>query len=218
VTGMAKCAHCLRRKAKRSCPALGRDLCPLCCGEMRDREVACPPPCPHRERHKPYQDRRAAEKPHEPAAPGLSGDDVLRDERLSWLALHAEAPLVEMARARPDFTDADAVAALESARDQAAKGGGLIVIPGRERIPGNGAGEAVRRSMDACRYEPSIVLSGSREGYTGEEKIRVLDRLIPAARSFARQAPGGRIYLERLAAQFAALDAEQEKNRIRARR
>jgi hypothetical protein len=186
---------------------------------MRDREIACPPRCPHRERHKPYQDRRTAEKPDEPAvAPGLSGDDVLRDERLAWLALHTEAPLVEMARARPDFADADAVAALESARDQTVKGGGLIVIPGRERVPGNEAGEAVRRNMDACRYEPSIVLSGAREGYTREEKIRVLDRLIPAARSFARQAPGGRIYLERIAAQFAALDAEQEKNRVRARR
>jgi hypothetical protein len=212
---MAKCAQCLRRKAKRSCPALGSGLCPLCCGELRDREVACPPRCPHRELHKPYQDRRAAERPVEPAVPPeSSGEDVLRDERLSWLALHAEAPLLERARTRPDFTDADAVAALEYAREKAAKGGGLIVIPGRERAPVNEAGEAVRRSLDACRYEASVILSGAREGYIGEEKIRVLDVLIPAARSFARRSPGGRIYLERLAAQFSALDAGQGKNRI----
>ena len=212
---MAKCAHCRRRKAKRSCPALGSGLCPLCCGELRDREVACPPRCPHREQHKPYQDRRAAERPVEPAGPpGSSGEDVLRDDRLSWLALNAEAPLFERARARPDFTDAGAVAALEYAREKAAKGGGLIVIPGQERAPVNEAGEAVRRSLDACRYEASIILSGAREGYTAEEKIRVLDRLIPAARSFARQSPGGRTYLERIAAQFAALNAEEGKNRI----
>ena len=212
---MAKCAHCLRRKAKRSCPALGSGLCALCCGELRDREVACPPHCPHREQHKPYHDRRAAERPVEPAVrPGSSGEDVLGDERLSWLALHAEAPLLERARARPDFTDADAVAAMEYAREKAAKGGGLIVIPGQERAPVNEAGEAVRRSLEACRYQASIILSGAREGYTGEEKIRVLDILIPAARSFARQSPGGRTYLERLASQFAALDAEQGKNRI----
>ncbi len=212
---MAKCAHCLQRKAKRSCPALGRTLCPLCCGRLRDREVACPPHCPHRERHKPYQDRRAAEKPDAPEAPAnRAGEDLLRDERLSWLALHAEAPLVEIARARPDFTDADAVAALEYAREKAVKGGGLIVIPGRERVPGNEAGEAVRRGLEACRYERSVLLADASEGYTGGETIRVLDRLIPIARSFARQAPGGRTYLERLAAQFASLNSGMEKTRI----
>ena len=51
-----------------------------------------------------------------------------------------------------------------------------------------------------------------------DEKIRILDRLLPAARSFARQSPGDRTYLERIAAQFAALDAEQGKNRILAPR
>jgi hypothetical protein len=137
---------------------------------------------------------------------------------MSWLALHIEAPLVEIARARPDFTDVDAVAAMEYARDKAAKGGGLIVIPGQERIPGHEAGEAIRQSMDACRYERSMLLAGGNQGYTGEEKIRVLDRLIPAARSFARQAPGGRTYLERIAAPFAPGDAATEKSRILAPR
>jgi len=198
---------------------LGRGLCPLCCGQFRDRQVSCPPHCPHRERHKPYQDRRAAEKPDAPGAPaGRAGEDILRDERLAWLALHVDASLVEIARARPDFTDADAAEALDYARDKTAKGGGLIVIPGRERVPGHEAGEAVRRGLEACRYERSVLLAGAAEGYTGEEKLRVLDRLIPAARSFARQAPGGRTYLERLAAQFAAPDAGKEKNRIQAPR
>jgi hypothetical protein len=183
---------------------------------LRDRRVACPASCPHRERHQPYQDRRAAERPA--ASAGPAGDDPLRDERLSWLALHAEAPLLERARAHPDFTDADAVAALEYAREKAAKGSGLIVIPGRDQGPINEAGEAVRRGLDGCRYEPSVLLTGAREGYTGDEKIRILDRLLPAARSFARQSPGDRTYLERIAAQFAALDAEQGKNRILAPR
>jgi hypothetical protein len=170
-------------------------------------------------RHKPYQDRRAAERPDEPAASsGRPGEDVLRDERLSWLALHIDAPLVEIARARPDFTDADAVAAMEYARDKAAKGSGLIMIPGQERVPGHQAGEAVRQSMDACRFERSVLLAGGSEGYTGEEKIRVLDRLIPAARSFARQAPGGRTYLERIAVSFAAGNPATEKSRILAPR
>jgi hypothetical protein len=137
---------------------------------------------------------------------------------MSWLALHAEAPLVEIARARPEFTDTDAVAALEYARDKAVKGGGLIVIPGQERGAGHQAGEAVRRSLEACRYERSVLLAGAPEGYTGEENIRVLDRLVSIARSFARQAPGGRSYLERLAEQFASLDGGNGKTRILAPR
>lgn len=219
MTGMAKCAHCLRRKAKRSCPVLGSGLCPLCCGELRDREMACPPRCPHREQHKPYQDRRAAERPNEPAAPpGSSGDDVLHDERLSWLALHAEAALVETARVRPDFADADAVGALEYAREKTAKGGGLIIIPGREGVPGHEAGEAVRRALEACRYERPVLLAGDARSYTGEERIRVLDRLIAIARSFVRQTPAGRVYLERLGTQFAPADEGRGKSRILAPR
>ncbi|MBN2317459.1 MAG: hypothetical protein JXR49_00185 [Acidobacteria bacterium] len=42
-----KCAVCNTRKAKRPCPALGRDgsICPLCCGEKRILELDCPETC-----------------------------------------------------------------------------------------------------------------------------------------------------------------------------
>ena len=42
-----KCTVCNKRKAKRPCPALGRDgiICPLCCGEKRVLELDCPETC-----------------------------------------------------------------------------------------------------------------------------------------------------------------------------
>lgn len=39
------CPVCGTRKAKRACPALGRDICPVCCGTKRIVEIACPADC-----------------------------------------------------------------------------------------------------------------------------------------------------------------------------
>ncbi len=129
-------------------------------------------------------------------------EDILRDERLAWLALHADAPLAEMAERTAAFRDADAVAALEYAREKLEKGSGRLVLPGVSRKPENEAGEAVLRALEACRFERSVILAGGTEGYTTEDKARVLDRLILAARSFALEQPGGRAYLDRISAQF----------------
>jgi hypothetical protein len=41
------CPLCGIRRAKRSCPALGRWICPTCCATKRLREIACPDHCPH---------------------------------------------------------------------------------------------------------------------------------------------------------------------------
>jgi hypothetical protein len=39
------CASCSTRKAKRACPALGRSICPTCCGTKRLKEIHCPSDC-----------------------------------------------------------------------------------------------------------------------------------------------------------------------------
>lgn len=39
------CLLCGTRKAKRGCPALGRDICPVCCATKRHVEISCPPDC-----------------------------------------------------------------------------------------------------------------------------------------------------------------------------
>lgn len=212
---MAKCSNCGRRKAKRACPARGGELCPQCCGVLRDREIHCPPHCPHRERHKPYQDRRLVDRGTESGNPGgRPEDDILGDERLAWLALHANAPLAGIARSQPEFTDTEAVLAMEYAKEKLKKGGGLIVLPGEDRKPQNEAGEAVRRGLESCRFERSVLLVGNPEGYTTDEKVRVLDRLLLAARSFARRNPSGRTYLDRIMAQFAQMREDSAQRRV----
>jgi hypothetical protein len=39
------CPECGHRKARRECPALGKMICPVCCGTKRLTEIACPPGC-----------------------------------------------------------------------------------------------------------------------------------------------------------------------------
>ncbi len=40
-----RCPRCGRRKARRACPALGQQICPVCCGTQRLVEIACPDDC-----------------------------------------------------------------------------------------------------------------------------------------------------------------------------
>jgi hypothetical protein len=52
------CPLCGQRKARRGCPALGKQICAVCCGTKRLTEIACPGDCPY----------LAAAREHPPAA------------------------------------------------------------------------------------------------------------------------------------------------------
>ena len=39
------CSLCGTRRARRGCPALGRQICPVCCGTKRLVEIRCPADC-----------------------------------------------------------------------------------------------------------------------------------------------------------------------------
>jgi hypothetical protein len=52
------CPLCDQRKARRGCPALGKQICAVCCGTKRLTEIACPGDCPY----------LAAAREHPPAA------------------------------------------------------------------------------------------------------------------------------------------------------
>jgi hypothetical protein len=43
------CPLCQKRPAKRACPALGRDICAVCCATKRLVEISCPEDCRHLE-------------------------------------------------------------------------------------------------------------------------------------------------------------------------
>lgn len=194
---MAVCSQCHRRKAKRRCPALGSELCPLCCGRLRGQEIRCPPACPHLSRHRPYQERKIIEKRPQ------HGVDIARDERLEWLILNIEALLERIAAVRPEFADRDAVLALESAREKIERARPALLVTEPSGRVDSVPGELVFQGIERCRFEGQIVLPQPLQAYTKEEKLAALDDLIPAVKRFAGDGLEGRSYLANLLQRFA---------------
>lgn len=42
---MGKCNLCKTKKSKRFCPAIDNNICTMCCGVKRGKEIACPEDC-----------------------------------------------------------------------------------------------------------------------------------------------------------------------------
>lgn len=207
---MPLCSHCGRRKAKRDCPALGNALCSLCCGLIRNKDIHCPESCHHLAQSRPYQERRALERSEASSLSSGTKDDVLRDERLAWLAAHVEYPLRVFAEKDAGLTDGQVILAMEYARDKLAGAGRVLILPGESLKPRNDLGEAVLENMNKCRYESVLILPGTDSIYSQEERLKVLDRILLSARETARSGPGERKYLDRLVRHFARIE-EQDR-------
>lgn len=214
--GTPTCPKCGKRMAKRWCPALGTKICQLCCGRLREKELHCPPACPHLAAHRSYQERRIVDR--NPAATPPAGErahrDVEKDERLSWLAFNVAAALHGYAEANPAFTDRDAILALEYARGRVEKGVSRLIIPGDSLRPTSEAGETLLQAVETCRWQPGGLILSSSDAYTREDKTAVLDRMGFEARALAGEARAGRLYLGALASRLAKAGRESAKNKL----
>lgn len=212
---MTKCSHCRQKKAKRRCPALRSDLCPSCCGSLREKEVACPPTCRFLTEHKPYQEKRILRKDKPvPPDPFHRKDDILKDERLAWLAMNIEAPIKDIGESNPSFTDGAAILALEYAKEKLTRNRNILLIPGEDRKPGNEVGEKVFLGMENCRYEGSVLLASGAEGYPSDEKLRCLGYLIRVAKSWSRENFQGRAYIDHLRDHFAEIATLARRSKV----
>jgi len=210
---MAKCTRCGKRKAKRFCPALGQSICSLCCGQLREKELHCPPNCPQLSKHKSYQEKRIIEKRHilHPRQTFEEGD-ILKDKRMVWLAFHIEAPLKEYAEKHPSLNDKDALLALEYVRSKIEKDKGLILMPEKNLKPQNELGEAIYQMIEHCKYEGRIIVPGKSQTYSKQQKLKVLDKIIGTAKYFARDNLEGRSYLQAVEERFSKIqDMNQQK-------
>ena len=60
---MAKCVTCGERKGNRLCPGVNGNICSLCCGTKRQKDVECPPSCDYLTKGTEYQlDREITRK------------------------------------------------------------------------------------------------------------------------------------------------------------
>jgi hypothetical protein len=205
---MARCSRCRQRKAKRRCLALGSDLCPLCCGRLREKELHCPPGCPFLTRHRPYQENKIIQKKR------TFSKDVSEDERLNWLTLNIEAPLQEYAARNPALADRDAILAIEYAKDKVEKNRFRLLLPQEEGWVKNEVGEAILLSLEQCRFQRKIILLQDAERYSAEEKIKCLENIILGIKYLARGHLAGRAYLQDLARRMDRLKELSAQKKI----
>ncbi|MBN2207465.1 MAG: hypothetical protein JW742_08680 [Candidatus Aminicenantes bacterium] len=201
---MAKCARCDRRKARRRCPALGAAICSLCCGQIREKDVRCPPGCEHLAPNASYQEQKVLERRDTNAGPSSSAARraAARDERTAWLLFTIEAALHEIAARNPDFTDRDALLACGYARDKLARKERRLILPGEGPRPGNAAGETLVLALSRCRFERTVLLTGTAEAYAPHEQAAALDTVAGTIRALAGERRPGRTFLDRLAERF----------------
>jgi len=211
---MKKCPRCNTRKSKRYCPALGKSLCTLCCGQIREKEVHCPADCPFLSKHKSYQEKRIIEKKSTHRRIPYSEEELLKDERMAWLAFNIEAPLKEYAEQRPSLNDREALLALEYAREKIAKGRGLVIMPEKSGKPRNELGDAIYQMIERCRYEGRIIVAGKPQAYSTEEKLKVCAKLIGTLKQLAQGNLEGRSYIRVVLERFAQMDDQSRRNKV----
>src|SRR5947208_7808102 len=60
---MAMCPLCSSRPAKRYCPAVADQICPVCCGTKREIEIDCPGACPYLKASRSYEAEKRVPDP-----------------------------------------------------------------------------------------------------------------------------------------------------------
>jgi hypothetical protein len=142
------CASCGTRKAKRACPALGRSICPTCCGTKRLKEIACPSDCVYlasAQAHPPAVVQRQRERDLPLLVHLLEG---LSDPQAKALA-HVQARLrAYRGTAIPALRDndvAEAVHALAATLETAARG--ILYEHQTTSIPGQRLQQELRTAL-----------------------------------------------------------------------
>ena len=60
---MAMCPLCSSRPAKRYCPAVAEQICPVCCGTKREIEIDCPSSCAYLKASRSYEAEKRVPDP-----------------------------------------------------------------------------------------------------------------------------------------------------------
>ena len=192
------CPSCGERKGRRSCPAIGRQICTVCCGTKRQVEIRCPSDCPYlttARQHPPAVVQRRRERQGRFLATVVDG---LTQGQYQLVLLLQIAVAGHAARTAPGPRDrdiADAAGALAATYETASKGiiyehhaAGLpaqrLVADLRVAVEAVGREGRVPRDADlaaALRRTERAAREAERE-FGGEEAYRdLLADLFPAA-------------------------------------
>jgi hypothetical protein len=194
------CPLCGTRKARRACPALGHDICALCCGTKRLTQIACPPHCAW----------LASSKAHPPANVLRQRDRDLRfiapmlqelPERAGTIFLLVQNVVIRYARtAIPPLRDGDvaeATATLASTFETAARG--IIYEHQATSLPAQRLMAELRTAIEDVTRQAGA----GRESAVMRDASAALRRIEWGAREApTRLGPGDRPFLDLLARSF----------------
>lgn len=209
---MAKCVRCQKRKGKRYCKVLGDYLCPLCCGQIREKEIHCTPDCPYLSKHKSYQEQRKIEKSSSNISPVSPGEDILNDERLGWLVFNIEKSIIEYTQSHDSLTDKEVLLALNYAKEKVEKEKTLFSMSEGMSGPRNELGEAVYNQIENARFEKKIIVPGEHQRYNQEEKRKCLDRTLLSVKHTAQGNYEGQNYIRHLIQRFSKIKKDSSSS------
>jgi hypothetical protein len=169
------CQLCGQRRARRACPALGRQICAVCCGTKRLVEIRCPADCAYLETAREHPPAVVVRRQQHDLERAL---EVVRDfnERQSQIFLLVTSFILKYQPPEllslTDSDVADAAGALGATFETAARG--LIY----EHPASSGAGARL-----AAALKPPLKAAGQHGGTSFERDAAVvLRRLEDAAR------------------------------------
>jgi hypothetical protein len=178
------CALCGQRKAKRACPALGRQICAVCCGTKRLVEINCPADCVYlttARTHPPAVVQRQQEQDRAQLLPLLTGLSERQTRLFLMLGALISRHQSEMLQRLVDDDIAQAAEAHAATLETAARG---IVYEHRP------ASLAAERLMTELKV---LVAEAARKGGSALERDAAvaLRRIEGAAKESAKAQPDG---------------------------
>jgi hypothetical protein len=176
------CPLCRARKAKRTCPAVGQQICTVCCGTKRLVEIACPPTCIYlttAQRHPAAMVKRQQEAD---VTVLLAALGRLSEPQLQiFFVIHAFISRFTLeGRQLTDADVAEAAGALATSFETANRG---VLYEAQATSP---AGEALRRELKGHLAQ----LAGEAGGSRFEREVSVVLRGIERGASHRTPAIG----------------------------
>lgn len=192
------CKLCEKRHARRYCPGVGGDICPICCGTERENTIDCPSECEY------LQEARVRERPAPISEDEIPNKDIRVSEdfleknenAVVWLTLG-----LTRAMAKEKAVDRDAREALDSLiRTYRTLESGLIY----ETRPRNPYAAAIQEALKQSVEELRKRLAENSGMYTLRD-ADILGTLVFLQRlelQYSNSRPRGRAFFDFLRASF----------------
>lgn len=105
------CKICQKKRARRHCPGVGGDICPVCCGVERENSIDCPLDCEHLQAARLHEQPAPLDPETLPNKDVRISEDFIRDheELVVWLTL-----ALQQAMEKEHAVDSDAREALQA--------------------------------------------------------------------------------------------------------